>query len=74
MEVQRTQVEALATVQETASILRVTPWAVRAMVREGRIPYIRVGRRILVPLAEVLEKFRYEPIPHPKVDPGESHA
>lgn len=36
------------TIQETASVLRVTPQTVRAWIKRGRIKSQRIGRPILI--------------------------
>lgn len=41
------------TVQETASLLRVTPQTVRNYIREGRLKGIRIGRPILIPEGDI---------------------
>jgi excisionase family DNA binding protein len=44
------------TVAETAEQLRVHEQTVRALIREGRLRSVRVGRRHVVPVSEV-ERF-----------------
>ncbi len=36
-----------------AERLGVSPWTVRTWLRQGRIPYFKVGRRLLVKTADV---------------------
>jgi excisionase family DNA binding protein len=42
------------TVEETATLLRISRGLAFAAVRSGEIPSVRVGRRILVPKARLL--------------------
>lgn len=43
------------TVDELAEMLRVKPRTIYEMVSQGRIPYRKVGRRVVFLLAEILE-------------------
>jgi excisionase family DNA binding protein len=43
------------TVEELAQMLRVKPRTIYEMVSQGRIPYRKVGRRVIFLLAEILE-------------------
>ena len=45
---------AVLTVDEAAGILRISRGLAFAAVRTGTIPHIRIGRRILVPRAQLL--------------------
>lgn len=42
--------KAVLTTRETASVLRVSEKSVREGIKEGSIPCIRLGRRLLVPM------------------------
>ena len=44
----------LLTVEDLAEVLKVHPGTVYAMVRDGRVPAIRGGRRYLFDLQQVL--------------------
>ncbi len=47
----------LLTVQETASLLRVSPMTIRRYISSGRLPAVRIGRGVRVPresLAQLL--------------------
>ena len=39
----------LLTVREAAKLLRISPNTCYELIRQGRIPHIRLGRRILIP-------------------------
>ena len=39
----------LLTVKEAAGLLRISPNTCYELIRQGRIPHIRLGRRILIP-------------------------
>ena len=41
------------TVAEAAEILRISRWAVSDLIREGRIPAFRLGRRYRIPAASI---------------------
>lgn len=40
-------------VKETASLLSLHPNSVRKLLRDGALPHLRVGRRVLVPVAGI---------------------
>lgn len=46
--------EPLKSIEEAAEIWGVSPWTVRAYVRQGKIRPVRIGRRVLIEAAEVL--------------------
>lgn len=46
--------KAVLTTSETASVLRVSEKSVREGIKEGSIPCIRLGRRLLVPVPMLL--------------------
>jgi excisionase family DNA binding protein len=46
--------KAVLTTRETASVLRVSEKSVREGIKEGAIPCIRLGRRLLVPVPMLL--------------------
>ncbi len=59
------QTDAVLTVEEVAAILRISRNLAYEMARAGRIPVIRLGRRILVPrpaLERMLGTSRPEPV------------
>ena len=41
-------------VAQTAELLGVSRWLVQQAVRDGSLPHVRLGRRILIPRARVL--------------------
>ena len=48
--------QALRSVTEAAGLLGISPWTVRAYIRDGKLQAVRLGRRVLVEEAE-LERF-----------------
>lgn len=46
--------KAVLTTRETASVLRVSEKSVREGIKEGTIPSVRLGRRLLVPVPMLL--------------------
>ena len=46
--------KAVLTTRETASVLRVSEKSVREGIKEGTIPCVRIGRRVLVPVPMLL--------------------
>lgn len=44
---------ALFSVEQAATELSVSPWSIRAWVRHGAIQTTRLGRRVLIPCAEI---------------------
>lgn len=46
--------KAVLTTRETASVLRVSEKSVREGIKEGSIPCIRLGRRLLIPVPMLL--------------------
>ena len=45
--------EALQNIEEAANTLRLSPWTIRAYIRQGRIKPIRIGRRVLIEPSEI---------------------
>jgi excisionase family DNA binding protein len=43
----------LVDVRETARLLSISPWTVRALIRCGKLQPIRVGRRVLLSESEL---------------------
>jgi excisionase family DNA binding protein len=43
----------LLDIRGAARALSATPWAVRSLIWEGKIPYIKIGRRFLVDPADL---------------------
>ncbi len=57
----------LLTVAETATLLRTTPKAVYAMVERGALPGVtRLGRRVLVRSADLLDFLDHNTAPSPQ--------
>ena len=52
------------TVDELAEMLRVKPRTIYEMVSQGRIPYRKVGRRVVFLLTEILEWTNPNPQPN----------
>jgi excisionase family DNA binding protein len=53
--------ESLKSVEEAAGLWGVSPWTVRAYVRQGKINPVRIGRRVLIEpceIARVIEEGR----------------
>ena len=45
--------EQLLSVEETASLLSISTWTVRAWVRSGRLSSVKLGARVLLPASEI---------------------
>jgi len=43
----------LKSVEEAASLLGISPWTVRAYIRDGKLKPVRLGRRVLLPEEEL---------------------
>lgn len=57
----------LLTVGETASILRTSPKAIYTMIERGHLPGVtRVGRRVLVRSADLLDFLDHNSAPSPQ--------
>ena len=57
----------LATVSETATLLRTTPKAVYAMVARGQLPGVtRIGRRVLFRTSDLLDWLDQNRAPSPE--------
>lgn len=41
--------ELTLTIPEAAEALGISPWLVRRAVRDGTLPHIQIGRRVLIP-------------------------
>lgn len=48
--------EPLQDVESAARLLSISPWTVRAYIRQGKLNPVRIGRRVLLEEAE-LERF-----------------
>jgi excisionase family DNA binding protein len=46
----------LRSVKEAAGLLGISPWTVRSYIRDGKLPSVRLGRRVLV-TEDALEHF-----------------
>jgi len=44
----------LLTTDEAASLLRICERSVRQGIKDGRIPHVRLGRRLLIPVPKLL--------------------
>jgi len=49
----RGNMEPLRSVEEAAEIWGVSPWTVRAYLRQGKIRPVRIGRRVLIEAQEI---------------------
>ena len=57
----------LATVGETAALLRTTPKAVYAMIQRGQLPgVVRIRRRVLIRTSALLDWLDQKRAPSPK--------
>jgi excisionase family DNA binding protein len=45
--------EQLLSVEDTASLLSISTWTVRAWVRSGRLSSVKLGARVLLPASEI---------------------
>ena len=43
----------LLTVKEAGSYLALGPWRIRSLIYRGELPYVRLGRRILLDLKDL---------------------
>ena len=46
-------VEQLENIESAAKALSLSPWTVRAYIREGKIRSVRIGRRVLIEASEI---------------------
>ena len=46
-------IEPLESIESAARILALSPWTVRAYIRQGKITPVRIGRRVLVEQSEI---------------------
>jgi excisionase family DNA binding protein len=54
----------LCTIREAGEMIALGPWAVRRLIARGEIPFVRIGRRILIAIEDVdalinAQKMRY---------------
>lgn len=49
----------LLTVQEAATLLKVSIRTIRKWVAEGKLPALRIGRTVRIPLNELVEKLKH---------------
>lgn len=47
----------LLTIPQVAERLQVSPWTIRAWIRDRELPHIRMGRRVIRVKREALEGF-----------------
>ncbi len=59
-------------VREAARLTSLSPYTIRRYIRKGRIRAVRVGRRVLVPVAE-LERLARQGVP-PSEEPAHEEA
>jgi len=45
--------ESLKSIEQAAEVLALSPWTVRAYVRQGKIRPVRIGRRVLLEESEL---------------------
>ena len=55
--------KAVLTARETADVLRISERSVRDRIKDGAIPSIRIGGRVLVPVPMLLRSLLQEPEP-----------
>lgn len=55
---------ALLTTEEVAPLLRICERSVRQGIKDGRIPHVRLGRRLLIPVPKLLAMLLEERDPH----------
>ena len=46
-------IEQLENIESAAKALSLSPWTVRAYIRQGKIRPVRIGRRVLIEPAEI---------------------
>jgi excisionase family DNA binding protein len=46
-------IEALQSIEAAAVSLSISPWTVRAFIRQGKIRPVRIGRRVLIEPQEI---------------------
>ena len=46
-------IEKLENIESAAKALSLSPWTVRAYIRQGKIRPVRIGRRVLIEPAEI---------------------
>ena len=46
-------IEQLENIESAAKTLSLSPWTVRAYIRQGKIRPVRIGRRVLIEPAEI---------------------
>ena len=46
-------IEPLQSIESAAKTLSLSPWTVRAYIRQGRIRPVRIGRRVLIEPGEI---------------------
>jgi excisionase family DNA binding protein len=46
----------LLSIKECGAIIKLGPWCIRRLIYSGALPYVRIGRRVLIKL-EDLERF-----------------
>jgi excisionase family DNA binding protein len=70
------QIPLTVPIDVVAERLGVSPWTVRTWVRTGRIPYYKVGRRVLVRVTDIeaLLAAHYTPATRPAAPTSNGHA
>jgi excisionase family DNA binding protein len=63
-----TQIPQTLPIDALAARLGVSPWTVRTWLRQGRVPYFKLGRRVLVKTEDVeaLLAANYKPATRPR--------
>ncbi len=61
----------LRNVHEASELLGISPWTVRAYIREGKLRPVRLGRRVLLAegeLERLVAQSQEQSVPHPDVN------
>jgi excisionase family DNA binding protein len=74
MQPEMNDVPRLLTLEDVATRLRISPHTVRKMVREGRLPVVRICRRLLFNPTEILRLLGEAEAPKAKKDPDSVKA
>jgi len=63
-------IEQLENIESAAKTLSLSPWTVRAYIRQGKIRPVRIGRRVLIEPAEIRRIIDLGRDYQPEWDPG----
>jgi excisionase family DNA binding protein len=70
--------KALKNINEAAGLLGISPWTVRAWIRDGKLRPVRLGRRVLLSEAElerlVAESQAQPTVAQPQIDEATKEA